>query len=511
MVKEAVKTDVETLQIGVSRPPLLVDDLPTPEEVFHVKTLDWKNVIMLVLGPSMIALGASIGSGEWLLGPLAFATYGFKGIGWLITIAAVLQTFYNMEMARFTVATGEVPAVAFNRFPPGKILWVPATLILIYLGWIWGGWASTAGQSLFAFFAGKPPIMDAANPANQIFLVRTLGVVLMILSLGMFMFGKKVSQTLETFSIWAVWLVLAFVIIAAVLVVPLSYWGQAFASAVIPAKVPQGMDVILLGGIIGYTGFGAGFNFMLINYYRDKGYGMGQKVGYISGLVGGEKKDIKVSGVTFRESPTNAKLWSRWWRYLTMDQWGVFFIGAMLGMFIPSMLVAYLATTSGVMPKSAEMPTFLAERLGAAYGQWLFLLTLLIGAFTLFKTQATVLEFLIRNTTDSLYSTFPKLHEITGGDARKFYYPIAIAMIVVIAILIYSQFGIELVKIAANMANLAMIIYPFVIMYLNSKLPRPARAPWWSYVVLVLNVLFFGFFFVNFVGAKWFGGPFITF
>jgi hypothetical protein len=84
-------------------------------------------------------------------------------------------------------------------------------------------------------------------------------------------------------------------------------------------------------------------------------------------------------------------------------------------------------------------------------------------------------------------------------------------MIIVIAILIYTQFGIELVKIAANMANLAMIIYPFVIMYLNSKLPRPARAPWWSSVVLVLNVLFFGFFFVNFVAAKWFGGPLVTF
>lgn len=57
----------------------------------------------------MIALGASIGSGEWLLGPLAFGKYGFIGIGWLITISAILQVLYNMEVARFTLATGEVP------------------------------------------------------------------------------------------------------------------------------------------------------------------------------------------------------------------------------------------------------------------------------------------------------------------------------------------------------------------------------------------------------------------
>ena len=109
-----------SLQIGVSRPELPLDDLPTPEEVFNVAKFDWRTVMKYVLGPSMIALGASIGSGEWLLGPLAFGKYGFMGLGWLITIAAILQTFYNMEVARFTMATGEVPSVAFSRTPPAK-------------------------------------------------------------------------------------------------------------------------------------------------------------------------------------------------------------------------------------------------------------------------------------------------------------------------------------------------------------------------------------------------------
>jgi hypothetical protein len=58
---------------------------------------------------------------------------------------------------------------------------------------------------------------------------------------------------------------------------------------------------------------------------------------------------------------------------------------------------------------------------------------------------------------------------------------------------------VRLVQISANMSNLGALMFPFMLMYLNSKLPKPARPRWWHYVILVLNFLFFGFFFVNFV------------
>ena len=89
-----------------------------------------------MLGPSMIALGAALGSGEWLLGPLAFGQYGFTGIGWLIAFSAILQVCYNLENARYTIATGEVPIVGFTRTPPGYRFWALVTLFVIYIGWI---------------------------------------------------------------------------------------------------------------------------------------------------------------------------------------------------------------------------------------------------------------------------------------------------------------------------------------------------------------------------------------
>ena len=58
-----------TYPLGVSRPPLEVMDLPSPEEVFGVPHLGKREMFRFALGPSLVALGISVGSGEWLLGP----------------------------------------------------------------------------------------------------------------------------------------------------------------------------------------------------------------------------------------------------------------------------------------------------------------------------------------------------------------------------------------------------------------------------------------------------------
>src|SRR4030095_5490505 len=85
------KVEAGTRQLGVSRPPLTVEDLPEPEQVFGVRRIGPRELFMYALGPSLIALGISIGSGEWLLGPQAVGQFGFVGIGWVILISALLQ------------------------------------------------------------------------------------------------------------------------------------------------------------------------------------------------------------------------------------------------------------------------------------------------------------------------------------------------------------------------------------------------------------------------------------
>src|SRR3712207_6588310 len=90
--------------LGVGRPPLVVDDLPTPEEVFDVPKTGFKETVTKIMGPALIAPGLSIGSGEWLLGPQAIGELGWVGIGFVITISIVLQAFYNVEVGRYVMA-----------------------------------------------------------------------------------------------------------------------------------------------------------------------------------------------------------------------------------------------------------------------------------------------------------------------------------------------------------------------------------------------------------------------
>src|ERR1041384_4888894 len=123
-----------TFPLGTSRPPppLALDDLPPPEDGFRVSRIGPRQVVQFVIGPSLIALGISIGSGEWLLGPQAVGKFGFVGIGWVITVSALLQTFYNVEIARYVVATGETPVIGWGRVPPGWKFWVPVSLAVFY-------------------------------------------------------------------------------------------------------------------------------------------------------------------------------------------------------------------------------------------------------------------------------------------------------------------------------------------------------------------------------------------
>jgi hypothetical protein len=132
----------------VGRPPLEVSDLPDPEEVFETPHLGRKETITHVLGPSLIALGLSIGSGEWLLGPLAIGTEGWIGIGFVITLSIVLQVFYNVEIGRYVLATGEVPALGFGRIPPRYFVGTILAVGLFYLAFLTGGWAAAAGDGL---------------------------------------------------------------------------------------------------------------------------------------------------------------------------------------------------------------------------------------------------------------------------------------------------------------------------------------------------------------------------
>ncbi len=85
-----------------------------------------------------------------------------------------------------------------------------------------------------------------------------------------------------------------------------------------------------------------------------------------------------------------------------------------------------------------------------------------------------------------------------------------LGLLAVIAVVLHLAVPVSLVQWSANMSNLGALLYPFLLIYLNSRLPRPARPRPWHYAALLANVVFFGFFFINFV-ADLVGDPLVTF
>lgn len=394
MSDTVVRQSGGTYQLGVSRPPLEVADLPTPEEVWGVPRVGPKEAFRYAVGPSLIALGTAIGSGEWLLGPLSVGKYGFVGIGWVVTVSALLQTMYNVEIARYVIATGEVPVVGFARVPPGRRVWIPLSLFAIFSAFILGGWAKGAAKGLFAVMEGAPP---GPADADQ---VKLLTFVLLAAVLGLTLAFRRITRGLELVNGLFIAFQVGFLLIVAVAIVPWSEWWEGIKGFLVPAKPPTGVTATTLGGLVGFSALAAGLNWFFLNHYRDKGYGMGHKVGFLAGARG-EQKVVRDHGFIFPDDERNTSVWRRWMRFLYLDMWGIFLTGALVGMFFPTVIMRHLTLVSGEQPKDSNIETFAATILGQEYGRGVFYVALFVGFLILFDTQLGIFESLVRNATDA--------------------------------------------------------------------------------------------------------------
>ncbi|MEV0087387.1 Nramp family divalent metal transporter [Saccharopolyspora sp. NPDC050642] len=67
-----------------------------------------------VLGPSVLLLAGAIGYGEYVLWPYISSQVGLTLV-WLALIGILTQYFLNMEIERYSLATGETAVTGFSR------------------------------------------------------------------------------------------------------------------------------------------------------------------------------------------------------------------------------------------------------------------------------------------------------------------------------------------------------------------------------------------------------------
>ncbi|MDH7500429.1 MAG: Nramp family divalent metal transporter, partial [candidate division NC10 bacterium] len=297
-----------------------VKDLPAPPP------FTFKNVIR-VIGPGAILLGTSIGSGEWLLGPATIVQYG-AALLWITTVAVILQVFLNVEFVRYTMYTGEPIITGFMRTKPGPKLWGWLYSIFIFAQYLWPGWAAAAASTLFAAFMGRIP------GAGDRQLMLMFGYLTFFLCVLVVIFGGKIERMLEYASWFMVAWIFLFLIVANIIFVPASSSAHTFSGFFKFGALPAGADWLLLGAFAAYSGAGGMGNCFISNWMRDKGYGMGSTVGYIPSAVGGKAVKLSHIGNIFEINAKNLSRWRIWMKYLAVDQYVVWGLGCMLGMYL---------------------------------------------------------------------------------------------------------------------------------------------------------------------------------
>jgi hypothetical protein len=447
-----------------------------------------------VVGPGVIVLGLSIGSGEFLLGPAAFVRHGLSLL-WVTLVAIFFQTMFNLELMRYTVATGEPVFTGFMRTRPSSKLWAIFYAGLLFLQIGWPAWAATAAGAVFFLVERR---IAASGDAT---IVYYLGCASFLICVFVLLFGRRVERTLEILNWVMVTCVLGALLVLAVMFVPGSTWADGLAGFVGYDAVhgnfeflPPGVDYILLAALVGYSGAGGCSNIVLSNWARDKGYGMGERAGYIPAVVGGKRVNLAHTGFRVAPGGDSMRRWRGWWRIVKADQWGVFFCGAVLGMLLPALLyVTFLPAGTDIrgLGIAAALAQSVSERSGPLLGGGIALL----GAWLLLKTQLDQIEGLTRSVTDILWTGSPRVRAWRGGDVRAVYYTVLVAVAIWGMIALRLAQPVMLLQIGANIAGAVFIIASLHLLYINTRLlPVELRPPTWRRAALVGMSLFYGLF-----------------
>jgi hypothetical protein len=451
--------------------------------------------LLAVVGPGAIVLGAAIGSGEWLIGPAAFVKYGMSLL-WVTLVAVALQAVLNTEAIRYTLYTGEPVFTGFMRTRPGSTFWAWTYSVLYLLQSGWPGWAGASAGAFFYLLAGRPATPGDAGAVYWTGVVAFLACVLLLV-----FSGRRIERMLEILNWVMVVMILGGLVVLCALFAGPRDWLSAlvgFAGFDLASGsfrlVPEGVDWFLIGAFAAFSGCGGAVNLTLTNWVRDKGYGMGQVVGYIPALVGGQKVHLAHAGSVFEPTPAHLGRWAGWWRIVRYDQWGIFFAGSLLGMALPGIL--YTASIPrGTELRGLGIASELAHALSPAGSTAIALSLALMSVWILFKAQLDNFEGMTRVITDILWSGSRRVRAWRGGDVRVVYYSVLAVIAVWGVFALRLTQPIVLLQIGGNVAGLTLAVSALHVLHLNTRfLPAPLRPPLWRRAGLVATALFYGFF-----------------
>ena len=350
-------------------------------------------------------VGANIGGGEWLFGPLVTAQYGGKVL-WLATLAVIVQVAYNLSVMRYTLYTGETIFVGFFRLPPGLPFW-PMFYMLFEIGGVWPYLSANAAVPLASVFLGRLPGVGDAG------LVKGLSYGIFLCAFLPLIFGGKVYNSLERVMTAKLALVLGYLCFVTFFFASWDTWGEILSGFFKFGLIPEGdVNWARLAAFTAIAGAGGLTNSTFSGYARDKGWGMGARTGAIPSAIGGRTIKLSHTGKVFELNDENLSRWRRWLRVISRDQFLLWMPGCLLGMALPAMFsYEYLRGGVGNIDGNA-VAAMTADAIAQRHGPVFWFLTLLCGFLIMAPTQVSQLDQIARRWTDVLWIASRRLHKV---------------------------------------------------------------------------------------------------
>ena len=444
---------------------MIVRDLPDPPRNL------WR-----IVGPGVVAAGVGISSGEFILWPYIASQVGLVFL-WAAVVGIVTQFFLNMEIERYTLATGETALTGFNR---SWRHWGLVFAVLVYFANLWPGWALSSATLATFLFGGSPA-------AIAIGMLIVIGVALTM--------APVVYVALERLIFVKVALVLTVMALAIALAISSDTWSALPGAVMATGTVPSQLGFALLLGAAAFAGAGGGQNLCQSNWIRDKGFGMGKYVPRLVSPLTGEEvaTAAEVRSYTFEPNAGNMSRWRRWWRFANLEQAVTFAAVSIVTICLTSMLAHSTLYGEAGLPNNVGFLKIEGERLQAIVGPWFGLLFWATGAFSLFGSAMGITDYTSRLTADVLKSTYLRDSAIT--ESRLYFWLVwGLVALGCGIIAIGMNQPMALLVISASVGGTMMFLYSGLLIYLNlTKLPAPIRIRGPRIGALAWAVAFYGF------------------
>ena len=424
-----------------------------------------------LIGPGIVAAGVGLASGEFILFPYIASQVGLVFV-WAALVGLITQYFINMEIERYTLATGETALTGFSRYWRH---WGLVFAILTYFANLWPGWALSSATLITYLFGGEP---------------RWLGIGLLILIGLILTLAPVVYVALERAQMLKVAAVLTLFLVAAIFAIGASAWGDLHQVVTRPRIPVSELGFALLLGALAFAGAGGGQNLVQANWIRDKGFGMGAYVPRLVSPITGQSEAAPSTGYVFEPTRDNLRRWRGWWRFAGIEQLSTFVLITFVTILFTSLLAYSTVFGREGLENKIGFLKVEGEVLGQRVGSWFEYLFWAVGAFSLFAAALGIVDYTSRLAADVIKTSYAR-----EANESKIYAMLVwglVAIGVVILLIGFDQ-PIVLLVISAVVGGFMMFLYSGLLILINRRiLPPPIRIRGFRLGALIWSILLFG-------------------